>query len=200
MSECFLHAASFRYIVLACEHSGPHARYILTANVLRGIHFTIINNSHPRIFARFRLIQLRLLNSSLLLICLFLASGHWVSFVLPFLQLNLSLCFALPLLFRFLLHFFVQHSLSFLVLLFDLFKQLKLLFSVVFGWSRWATESLRHVWSCRHTRQTGISENVILAHHLDTAVHCSEALICRWEGLLLREVCKIVHFLFYNYK
>ena len=119
-SERFLHSACLRYIVFPSEHGGPHARDVLAADVLGGIHFAIINNTHPRIFARFRLIQLSLFHCRLLLICLFLPCGCRVSLRLPFLQLYLSLCLALPLHFRFLLHFFVQHSLPLLILLFDL--------------------------------------------------------------------------------
>lgn len=120
ISECFLHSACLCYIVLPSQHGSPHARHILAAHVLGGIHFAIINNSHPRIFARFRLIQLSLFHGCLLLICLFLPCCLRVALCLPFLQLYLSLCLALPLRFRFLLHFLIQHSLPLFILLFNL--------------------------------------------------------------------------------
>lgn len=202
ISECLLHSACLCYIVLPGQHGSPHTRHILAANVLGGIHFAIINNSHPRIFARFRLIQLSLFHGGLLLICLFLSIGLRVSLRLPFLQLNLSLCLALPLHFGLLLHFLIQHSLPLLILLLDFPKQLLLLFRVVISrcW-RAHTKTLRHVRSSAHARDTRISEHVFLAAHLHATIHLCEAIFRRRirEGLLLGEVCEI-HFYVYNYK
>ena len=85
ISECFLHSTCFGYVVLSGEHGSSHARNILTSNVLRGIHFAVIDDPDPRILTSLCLIHLSLLHGRLLLIRFFLSLRHHIPIPFPLL-------------------------------------------------------------------------------------------------------------------
>ena len=132
-SKCLLHAARLGDVVLSGEHGGSHSGDVLAADVLRCIHFTIINDPDPGVPALLRLIELGLLQSSLFLVGLSLALSFIVSLPLPLLQFYLSISFPLSLSLRLSLHLLIKLPLPFLIFLLHLSEQLQLLLGVVLG-------------------------------------------------------------------
>jgi len=86
----------------------PHTGDVLLSYVLVGIHFTVVNDPHPGVFALFGLILTSLLLFRLYCILLFATSYLIVEACLELLQLVLCFLFSLFFELFFFLHPFVQ--------------------------------------------------------------------------------------------